>query len=156
MWQETDKMRQSMRVAWENFFIKFDVLLCPICTSVAWPHDEASVTDQPFWKIGDRVIPGADGFSTPYHQQVFWSGLTNVCGNPSTVFPAGRATSVEGNKMPVGLQIVGSEWNDLTTIRFAQALEEEGGFTMVRPNVLKTSGGGEARKPSDKRNVSSM
>tara|TARA_B110000090_G_scaffold194236_1_gene229175 strand:+ start:33 stop:1598 length:1566 start_codon:yes stop_codon:yes gene_type:complete len=132
-WQDCDKKRQQMRVAWEDFFQHFDVLICPICASVAWPHDEETETDQPFWKIGTRVIPGANAHRTPYHDQVFWSGLTNVCGNPSTVFPAGRAISLEGKGLPVGLQIVGSEWSDLTTIGFAKALEMEGGFSFQRP-----------------------
>lgn len=138
-WQETDKMRQQMRIAWEDFFSEFDVLICPICASVAWSHDEETVTDQPFWKVGNRIIRGANGHSTLYHDQVFWSGLTNVCGNPSTVFPAGHAISTEGLSsssgmgMPIGLQIMGKEWSDLTTIGFAKALEIEGGFCFQRP-----------------------
>ena len=151
-WHEADRIRQAMRVEWEKFFKSFDVLLLPICSSVAWPHDQDSITDQPFWKIGRRVIPGADGHQTLYHQQVFWSGLTNVCGNPSTVFPAGRAESMEGRAgessnsssssssssssigMPVGLQVMAAEWNDLTCIRFVRALEEEAGFGFLRPH----------------------
>jgi Asp-tRNA(Asn)/Glu-tRNA(Gln) amidotransferase A subunit family amidase len=35
--------------------------------------------------------------------------------------------------MPVGLQAVGAEWNDLTTIAFARALQEEAGFGFVAP-----------------------
>jgi len=127
-WHDADAERQVMRAAWEEFFTSFDVLVCPICCSIAWPHDHSGETDQPFWKIGERVIHGAEGHTTPYHDQVFWSGLTNICGNPSTVFPAGFFTSNNGTRLPVGLQIVGPEWGDLTTIAFAKALEVEAGF----------------------------
>jgi Asp-tRNA(Asn)/Glu-tRNA(Gln) amidotransferase A subunit family amidase len=36
--------------------------------------------------------------------------------------------------MPIGLQVVGSEWNDLTTIAFTKALEKELGYVFIPPN----------------------
>jgi amidase len=134
-WHAADAARHRMRGAWEAFFERFDVLVCPICCSAAWEHDLATVTDQPFWKIGAREIRGAHGHATAYHQQVFWSGLTNVCGNPSTVFPAGRFRNGRADDAghPIGLQIVGAEWNDLTTIAFAKALEVEAGYSFAPP-----------------------
>mmetsp|Transcript_63404 Transcript_63404/g.71753 ORF Transcript_63404/g.71753 Transcript_63404/m.71753 type:complete len:652 (-) Transcript_63404:160-2115(-) len=164
-WHHANMARQQMRVTYEKFFESYDVVICPITTSVAWPKDESgsgwhewehsgqrvraepvrtplldedntanqNAIVQPFWQIGKRIIPGANGHETIYHDQVFWSGVTNICGNPSTVFPAGRATSKEGNHLPVGLQIVGAEWNDRTTIAFAKALEEEVGCVFVPP-----------------------
>ncbi|OEU17050.1 amidase signature enzyme [Fragilariopsis cylindrus CCMP1102] len=154
-WNVANNARQKMRTTYEKFFQEYDVLICPITASVAWPKDESSSgchewsTDrktqlelivgssrmdeddedddddnnnndftknvQHFWKIGQRIIPGANGHQTPYHDQVFWSGVTNICGNPSTVFPAGQAkvTAQEGTTnhhhimMPIGLQVVG-------------------------------------------------
>ena len=69
-WHAANAARHRMRGAWEEFFERFDVLVCPICCSAAWAHDFATVTDQPFWKIGARVIRGAHGHATPYHRQV--------------------------------------------------------------------------------------
>ena len=71
--------------------------------------------------------------------QVFWSGLTNVCGNPSTVFPAGRFCQGRADEagLPIGLQIVGAEWNDMTTIAFAKALEAEAGYGFSPPDALR-------------------
>ena len=158
-WNRTDLERQKMRSVWETFFQKYDVLVCPI-TAVggAWPINESgsgkheweiendtsrvrtSIADknivQHFWQINDRILTGADGHQVPYHDQVFWSGVTNICGNPSTVFPAGFNQSSSTNServLPVGLQIVGSEWNDLTTIAFAKALEKEAGYKFHPP-----------------------
>lgn len=153
-WHAANAERQKMRLAYERFFSEFDVLVCPICASVAWPKDERGAGShewtkppvaaegeyvQHFWQINDRIIPGADGHQTPYHDQVFWSGVTNICGNPATTFPAGRAASKEGNNMPVGLQVVGAEWGDLTTLAFVSALEREAGYVFVPPEGYETS-----------------
>ena len=148
-WHAADAARQDLRRAYDKFFERYDVLVCPICASVAWTKDESGAGDhewlrrpvlggdagaaQHFWRIGRRVIAGAAGHRTPYHAQVFWSGVTNVGGHPATAFPAGRAASVEGRGMPVGLQAVGAEWNDLTTIGFAEALETELGYAFLPP-----------------------
>lgn len=119
-WHEAHVRREKLRDTWEAFFETFDVLVCPICCSDAWPHDFSGSTDQPFWKVGERIIPG-NGLSTAYHRQVFWSGLTNLAYNPSTAFPVGRSAA----GLPIGLQAVGPEFADHTTIAFAAALSKE-------------------------------
>merc|ERR1712217_258435 len=111
---------------------EYDVLVCPICCWDAWPHAHSGETDQPFWKYGKRVIPG-NGRDTAYHRQVFWSGWTNVAFNPSTVFPCGRSSS----GLPIGLQVVGAEYDDHTTIAFTTCLAKEAeGFSFVEPTRL--------------------
>jgi amidase len=52
---------------------------------------------------------------------LFWAGLSGVAYLPSTVGPAGL--SPDG--LPIGVQIVGPEYGDLTTIAFARLLERE-------------------------------
>jgi len=137
-WHAADGRRQALRDAWEAFFQDFDVLVAPACCSDAWPHDHSGSTDQPFWKVGERVIPG-NGLETPYHRQVFWAGVTNVAFNPSTAFPAGRSAA----GLPVGLQAVGAEYADHTTIAFASALAREaGGFAFSPPGGDFGPGGG--------------
>ena len=62
----------------------------------------------------------------PYFEQVFWAGLTGVSYLPSTVIPTG----LNGQGLPIGLQIVGPEYGDLITIGVAEQLEAAGfGFT---------------------------
>lgn len=136
-WFEADGKRHALRGVWEDFFRDFDVLVTPICCSDAWPHDHSGTTDQPFWKVGSRVVPG-NGLETPYHRQVFWSGVTNVAFNPSTAFPAGRSAA----DLPIGLQAVGAEYADYTTIAFAAALAREAeGFSFSPPaGALGSSG----------------
>jgi len=128
-WHAAHVKRHALREKWEEFFQKFDVLICPICCSDAWPHDHSGHTDQPFWKVGQRVIPG-NGLDTVYHRQVFWSGVTNTAFNPSTNFPAGLSEA----GLPIGLQAVGAEFADHTTIAFACALAKEvPGFGFMPP-----------------------
>eukprot|EP00536_Pseudo-nitzschia_multiseries_P008959 jgi/Psemu1/199515/e_gw1.239.7.1 len=156
-WHRANQARQEMRAAYERFFETYDVLVCPVTVCAAWTKDETGAGPhewaeheqcvrtgcgdgddesddgkrvQHFWQIGNRVLRGANGHTVPYHDQVFWSGVTNVCGNPSTAFPAGRSASTG---LPIGLQVVGAEWMDLTTIAFAKALEQEAGYGFVPP-----------------------
>ena len=52
---------------------------------------------------------------------MFWAGYSGLAYLPSTVAPAGLAP----DGLPVGVQIVGPEFGDLTCIAFAKLLEQE-------------------------------
>jgi len=52
---------------------------------------------------------------------MFWAGFSGMAYLPSTVVPAGLTP--EG--LPVGVQIIGPQYSDLTCIWFAQLLERE-------------------------------
>jgi amidase len=54
--------------------------------------------------------------------QMFWAGHSGLCGLPSTVAPIGPDCS----GLPVGVQIVAARYADLTSLRFAQLLEQAG------------------------------
>jgi amidase len=41
-WNIANNERQKMRTTYEKFFEEYDVLICPITASVAWPKDESS------------------------------------------------------------------------------------------------------------------
>jgi amidase len=56
-----------------------------------------------------------------YFEQVFWAGLTGVSYLPSTVIPTG----LDGQGLPIGIQIVGREMGDLFTIEFADQVSRE-------------------------------
>jgi amidase len=62
-----------------------------------------------------------NGAEQPSTTQMFWAGLTAMMDLPSTVAPIGQ--TAEG--LPVGVQIVGPMYSDLTCIKFAQVLEQE-------------------------------
>jgi amidase len=61
----------------------------------------------------------------PYGDQRFWAGLASLSYLPATAAPIGL--TIDG--LPVGLQIIGPEGEDPTTIEFARLLAAEiGGF----------------------------
>ena len=62
-----------------------------------------------------------NGRPQPSTTQMFWAGYSGMAYLPSTVAPAGRAP--EG--LPVGVQIIGPQYGDLTCIGLARLLEEE-------------------------------
>ncbi len=116
-WLVDDEARQHLRARWEEFFRDFDVLLCPVMPTAAFPHDHRPMSD--------RTI-AVDGVEIPYLEQVFWAGLATVACLPSTVVPAGLTP----DGLPVGVQVVAPYLEDRTALAFARLLETEiGGFT---------------------------
>lgn len=106
-----NELRQKMRRAWAEFFREWDVFLCPAAASPAQPHDHAGER----W---DRTIV-VNGHRVPTTDQMFWAGISGFFLLPATVAPLG--ISPEG--LPFGVQIVGPQYGDRTTIMFARMLE---------------------------------
>lgn len=113
-WLLLQHTRESFARAWSRFFSDYDVLLCPAASTTAFPIDEAG---EP-WQRSIRV----NGQPLPLTSQLFWAGHSGLCGLPSTVAPIGPAR----DGLPVGVQIVARRFGDLTSLRFAQLLEDAG------------------------------
>ena len=65
-----------------------------------------------------------DGKEFPYLHQLVWAELATTCGLPATVIPIGVADG-----LPIGVQIIGPEFEDRTPLAFARLVEREfGGF----------------------------
>jgi amidase len=107
--------------AWHAFFADYDVLLCPITPTAAFPHDlERLDLAAQFTR---RLT--VNGSRIPYMDNLAWPGLVTVANLPATAIPTGRMVG----SVPAGLQIVGPYLGDRTTLRFAQLVERElGGF----------------------------
>ncbi|MDQ8731633.1 amidase [Bradyrhizobium sp. LHD-71] len=118
-WIELDSQRQLLRQAWRAFFRDWDVLLCPTAPTVAVPHDPKHAWHERKVVVKGRSVSTAD--------PTFWGAFTTVACLPSTVAPAGLAKS----GLPVGVQIVGPEYGDLTCIEVARQLEQ--GFQAFVP-----------------------
>lgn len=97
------------------------MLIAPIMPTAAFPHDQRD--------FSERTIT-VDENSMPYFDQAFWAGLTGVSYLPSTVIPTG----LNADGLPIGVQIVGPEYGDLTTIGVAKLLEAEG-FSFTPPEA---------------------
>ena len=118
-WKTNDELRSHLRWQWHEFFADYDLMLTPTMPTAAFEHDQR--------QFGERTIR-VNNEERPYFEQVFWAGLTGVAYLPSTAIPTG----LNGEGLPIGIQIVGPEYGDLITIGAARALEAEG-FTFVPP-----------------------
>lgn len=115
-WMGLDNVRTYYRMGWQSFFREWDVLICPVTATPAFKHDHG--------EYGSRTLE-VNGETVPYFQQLFWAGIATVSYLPSTVFPTGL--SKDG--LPIGLQVIGAEFDDQTTMEFARLMAEEiGGF----------------------------
>lgn len=116
-WAMQSARQALLRQQWAAFFHRYDVLLCPVSMTSAFPHQvEDGHGPVPQLKRTLQV----DGASRPYLDNLMWSGLVTVAHLPSTVIPL--ATSVDG--MPVGVQMVGPHLEDRSTLRFAMLSQE--------------------------------
>ena len=111
-WVNHDMQRLQIRYAWQKFFQEWDVLVCPISNTTAFPHDHGPM---------EQRLVDVDGTPRPYFDGSFWAGLVTLPGLPSTVFPTGLAA----DGLPIGLQAVGAEYDDHTTIEFARLVQSE-------------------------------
>jgi amidase len=112
-WLSWNEQRHQMRLKWDAFFQEYDVLLCPAGATAAFPHNQQGER----W---ERMV-SVNGKPQPSTTQMFWAGFMGMAYLPSTVAPAG--VTAEG--LPVGVQIVGPQYGDLTCIKLAQLLERE-------------------------------
>jgi amidase len=111
-WWQLHNARESMRLMWAEFFLEYDLLLCPAAASAAFPHDHAG--ERP-----DRTIL-VNGRKEPVTDQLFWAGLSSLPNLPATVAPVGLTKS----GLPAGIQIIGPHLQDRTCIQFAALVEQ--------------------------------
>jgi amidase len=116
-WGSANEARTKLRYVWHEFFRRFDVLLTPVAATAAFPHDHNPNPDE-------RTV-NVNGKSVPYTEQLFFAGLASLSYLPATAAPIG----LTGRGLPAGIQIIGPEGEDPTTIEFARLLASEiGGF----------------------------
>ncbi|MET7568953.1 amidase [Streptomyces sp. NPDC005492] len=116
-WIGANNSREVHRHGWRQLFAEFDVVVCPITPTPAFPHDHNPDPRQRRLDI--------DGVEYPYFDQLVWAGVATMPGLPATAVPTGR--SPEG--LPVGVQLIGPMFEDRTPLRLAELLEQRmGGF----------------------------
>ena len=112
-WLAANETRHKMRWRWAEFFREWDVLICPAAASAAFPHDHAGERHERTIEVNGRRVPTTD--------QLFWAGFSGMAYLPATVAPAGFTKA----GLPVGVQVVGPQYGDRTTIHLARLLERE-------------------------------
>jgi amidase len=112
-WLAANEARYRMRLAWAEFFTKYDLLLCPAAGTAAFPHDQKGERHERTLVVNGKRVPVTD--------HLFWAGYTGVSFLPSSAAPCGFTAG----QLPVGVQIVGPQYGDLTCLAFARLLERE-------------------------------
>jgi amidase len=116
-WVSADDARAQLRQRWHELFAEFDVVVCPTMPTPAFPHDHNPN------QMGRSL--NIDGTLHSYSDQLVWPGVPTTPGLPATAIPIGLSS----DGLPIGVQVIGPMFEDLTTIRFAELLEREfGGF----------------------------
>ncbi len=119
-WLQLNNERHQMRLKFNAFFKDYDILLCPVAASAAFPHDHTHEGRR--WRrritVNTKRIAPTD--------QLFWAGYSGLVYLPSTVGPAGITPS----RLPIGYQAIAAQGRDKTSIAFAKLAEKAfGGFT---------------------------
>jgi amidase len=112
-WLAANEARHRMRLAWAEFFTAHDLLLCPVAGTAAFPHDQQGQRYERTLTVNGKRVPVTD--------HLFWAGYTGASYLPSTAAPCGFTRA----GLPVGVQIVGSQYGDLTCLAFARLLERK-------------------------------
>jgi len=109
----------ELRAAYDCAFEEFDVLVTPCAPSVSTPHPKMTADDEgPASSIMDKVnvAVGVTTNTAPF----------NVTGHPAMNVPCGFG-GVEGKpdvKLPIGMQVVGKRWDDMSIFKAAAIFEE--------------------------------
>lgn len=112
-WLIGNERRHQLRLAWDEFFRDYDLLLCPPLATAAFPHNHQG-------EASSRTLL-VNGRERSMWDQLFWAGLAGLFYLPATVAPA----ALTPGGLPVGVQIIGPQYGDLTTLRLARLLERE-------------------------------
>ena len=111
----------ELRAAYDKALEEFDVLLTPTATMVANEHADLRPESEGGTGVMDKIklAVGAMSNTCPF----------NATGHPALSVPCGWAEAVDepGKYLPVGMQIIGKRWDDMTVIKAAAVFESGGG-----------------------------
>ena len=99
-------VRDRSIVAWEEFFAKWDVLLCPASMIPAFPHCKPGTPlrvngrDESYWLVSGH------------------GALFNYSGHPAVALPY----TLDGEGLPIGVQLVAKRWDDSRLLAIAKAM----------------------------------
>ncbi len=112
-WLRLNEKRHRMRLAWDAFFDDYDLMLCPVAVTAAFPHDQKGLRHLRTIVVNNKQVPVVD--------QIFWAGYAGVTLMPASAVPIGQTS--EG--LPIGVQIIGRQYDDYSCIQFAKLLEQK-------------------------------
>jgi amidase len=112
----------ELRAAYDRALQDYDVLVTPCAPTVAMPHPKMTAdSNGPVSSIMDKVnvAVGVTTNTAPF----------NITGHPAMNVPcgySGGATTAgpENDILPIGMQVVGKRWGDITVLKAAAIFEE--------------------------------
>jgi amidase len=122
-WFASHQKRVEMQHQWRELFREIDVVICPVHPTPAWPHDHSPDRPARLLDVDGKDFPWMDTLRA-------WGGVATVPGLPATAAPIGRSET----GLPIGVQIIGPQFEDRTPITFARLLEREFGGFAPPPN----------------------
>ena len=114
-------MRGALAHQMKAVFERFDVILAPVNTVPAFPHDH-----KPMMR---RKLLCSGGQKVPYTANLQWISLATALKLPATAVPAGPSN----HGLPVGAQLIGPHGADERVIAIAEGIEEALGGLYVAP-----------------------
>jgi amidase len=108
-----DEQARNQR-EWRALFAEFDAVIAPSFGSVAFPHSSEGTAR--------RVT--IDGVERSQGAQLAWPGLATYPGLPATA----RPLAVDGEGLPIGIQVICDRWQDRKAIAMAAAIGTAAGL----------------------------
>jgi amidase len=116
-WLDMHQEREAIRVLWGQFFEDYDAILMPVSFVPPFPHQQEG-------NFGTRTLI-CNGSERAYADLIRWTILTGMAYLPVTVPPLG----LDGDGLPIGMQVVGPYGGDRTTLKLAGLIAElTGGY----------------------------
>jgi amidase len=109
-WMFQDEARAQLQYRWQQFFERFDLLVCPVVNTPPFPHDQ----ETPAMKR-HLII---NGQPQVYLDVTVWAGIAAIAGLPALSLPVG--TSDEG--LPLAVQLIGPAYSDRNLIHIARLM----------------------------------
>ncbi|MEO8285844.1 MAG: amidase [Chloroflexota bacterium] len=101
-------VRDKIVRVWDAFLEKWDLLLCPVTMTTAFPHCAMESSLQ------------VDGEAVNYWRAVGHSAPFNFTGHPAAVVPVAR----DSDGLPIGVQLVGRRWGEAHLLGAAARVAE--------------------------------
>lgn len=112
-YKKAQQVRTLIKKSFNDAFSKYDLILSPAYPNTAFEIG-GKITDAVQMYLGDICTVSV-----------------NIAGLPGMVVPAG----FDSNNMPVGVQLIGKAFNEMTLIRAAYAFEQNTDYHTIRPTL---------------------
>lgn len=110
LWLKQDEKRAQLQNNWLTFFDNFDLMICPVVNTPAFPHDHS----QP---ATSRTLT-INGKPQVYMDVTVWAGLAAIAGLPALSIPIGTTES----GLPLAAQLIGPAYSEKELIRIGQLI----------------------------------